>query len=663
MRRSLFILPLLLVCSIASAAETAPDLVNRLSKLSVGSAVTASNVALTSGRMRVSFVSAIAAPVKAGDEVVGTFYKGNGTFEYTSDDPVEHPLLKTNLKNSRASANVANSGANVAVKGNVTEVLWLDGKAAPAGAATAAIDGDFAANRAIFANVQDGTRESLLAMQRLNAPSARIVLAELRGDDEWRYVFDDAFEREESLEKFVTYNFELPSRRPERYPALVSSIPLGRTRRDRVPYPAIMTALDYEVVALDDRNVEITANETIVPQTPNQRALRFDVDWRDYANREAKPRELHVKSATLADGTALPFAENKGDLIVSLPSAVAPGQLVKVKFTLAGDILYGPSGSSYWMLQGGWYPQFELGALRHTVHGVVKAKAPYVPINGGTEISRKTDNGYNVLESTIDRPVSFFAVIAGKFKLDQETRDGLTIRTALYVHGNNAGMAKLKGLAFDMIKYYEYFLGPFPVKELTFVQMDSYGWGQAPAGIVFITNEAFQPLATVEDQYYSEGINERVAHEIAHQYWGTGFTWGFEDQWLTESFAEYSAALLLKKSQGDAVYKRLLSHWRGDAKVANSVAPIVLSNRLVNPNDAYDNNYFHLMYGKGPAVLAELHKQLGDEAFLTFLKSFMKSLNGKAATTKDVEGLLGFMTRKDWKGFFDDYYWGTKLPQ
>jgi aminopeptidase N len=70
-----------------------------------------------------------------------------------------------------------------------------------------------------------------------------------------------------------------------------------------------------------------------------------------------------------------------------------------------------------------------------------------------------------------------------------------------------------------------------------------------------------------------------------------------------------------------------------------------------------------LLYNKGPVLLAAIHKQLGDQQFLTFLKSYTKSFQGKFGTTADVAGLLGFMTKKDWKPFFDQYYWGLAMPQ
>ena len=36
---------------------------------------------------------------------------------------------------------------------------------------------------------------------------------------------------------------------------------------------------------------------------------------------------------------------------------------------------------------------------------------------------------------------------------------------------------------------------------------------------------------------------------------------------------------------------------------------------------------------------------------------------GLFGTTKDVAGILGVITKKDWKPFFDQYFWGMAMPQ
>jgi hypothetical protein len=90
---------------------------------------------------------------------------------------------------------------------------------------------------------------------------------------------------------------------------------------------------------------------------------------------------------------------------------------------------------------------------------------------------------------------------------------------------------------------YEGFLGPFPFRELNIIEIPDYGWGQAPPGTLFITQEAFNPIMDEANQLFSGGVNQRFAHEIAHQYWGTVVkSPSREEQWLEEAFAEYCAA-------------------------------------------------------------------------------------------------------------------------
>jgi aminopeptidase N len=168
-----------------------------------------------------------------------------------------------------------------------------------------------------------------------------------------------------------------------------------------------------------------------------------------------------------------------------------------------------------------------------------------------------------------------------------------------------------------------------------------------------------------EHQLFSQGVNHRFAHEIAHQYWGTVVkSPSWEEQWLEEAFAEYCAALFIRDAKGKGDYEMLVAGWKSRAKLANDVAPIPLANRVEVPSDREMEFRYRtgLLYGKGPYLLSVLHKQVGEESFLTFLKSYQKTFRWKFGSTKHVEGLLGFLTKKDFKPFFDANYWGMGLP-
>jgi len=654
------VLGVLLVCSIAAGAETAPELVARYDHLTLGGApVTVSNLTIASGSMKFTLAGGSAATVKAGEEVIGIFFKGDGSFDYSANDAVELPIMQTNLRNTKTSATVANG----VLHGTFTEALIAaQNFKLPAleGAAGAALDEAFAKHTATFANDKQYLLSTQFASHALTAPAQRDVRVQLRGGDEWIYVADH---EDEALYRLYTIDFEDRSRRAERYYATISSKPVGRTRVDPEPFDVLLSNLDYAITASDARDVTVTATETLLPRTNGAPGFVLALDDLMYVEDPKPPRRYKLKSVTAEDGKSLPFVHQQGTLLISLPQPTMAASPVKLKFEMEGDILYRPAGDNYWLLRESWFPQPPLAGMATTAHGVIKVKGAFIPFAGGKTIVRKTEGDYNVLKTQIDQPVHFVAVAAGKYSYEEEKRGELTIRTASYGQKNVRAIKRTNSLAFDMIAYYEYFLGPYPGTELNILEINDLGWGQAPAGLVFITSEAFQPLISTESQIYSEGINERIAHEIAHQYWGVSVRWpSYTEQWLSESFAEYSAALLLKKFQGDAPYKRLLAHWKADANDAHNLAPIPLANRITTPNNS-DWNRFKLLYGKGPYLLAALHKQVGDEPFLIFLKSYQKSFRNKAGSTKDVAGLLGFMTKQDFKPFFDKYYWGTDIPE
>ena len=167
---------------------------------------------------------------------------------------------------------------------------------------------------------------------------------------------------------------------------------------------------------------------------------------------------------------------------------------------------------------------------------------------------------------------------------------------------------------------------------------------------------------------FTKGVNQRFAHEIAHQYWGHVVKMpSYEEQWLTESFAEYCSALALRqmRNKGQGAYDALVSTWKSDASSATSAAPIPLANRIWADKDPRARYLFRtgLIYSKGAYLLYKLHKELGDKNFLIFLRSYQLNFKWKFGTTRDVNGLINFITKKDYTPFFDSYYWGTGLPK
>ena len=147
-------------------------------------------------------------------------------------------------------------------------------------------------------------------------------------------------------------------------------------------------------------------------------------------------------------------------------------------------------------------------------------------------------------------------------------------------------------------------------------------------------------------------------------------TWGtvlkmpsLEDQWITESFADYCAALYDRDYKGSGHFKKNVAGWKGDAERSHAKGPIPLANDI-----HYGGGYEpflarrDLLYAKGPFLLHALHEEFGDQVFLTWLKSSQTNFKWKFASTQRLFDLLRFITKKDQTAFLDRYFWGLELP-
>jgi hypothetical protein len=638
-------------------------LIEAYDNLQTGPASPVSNLQYTVGHMKLTLASGSAAPVMAGKETVGTFFKGNGSFVYTSVDPVEAPVMKFNLR-KESNLDAGGSGTSTTASGTISEILiFASGQPLPelTGTGGDALAGALQSHLEFFDRAEVSPYSHLQIEQKLAFPAAKVVRMQIRGRNDLLYIYDPIETHDEMLWSLRGVDSDDKRVKARLYPTVLSQQPIDRNRREAPKAPFMLTGLDYTLVA-DGDNAKLTATETITRQSAQQAALRFNQSQYVISRVGGAMRTYHVTSVKDDQGHSLPFHHDKRELLVGLEET--KGETVKLTFNIEGDFLIRPNNDNAWQLgTTPWFPQPELNGQYYTLHSVVKVKKPFVAIAPGKTVRREEEGDYNVVENVIDKPVQFAVVHAGKYEMTEETKGGLTVRVASYAGKNERAAKQLTNLSFAIIDYYQYFLGPFPFDEFNIIQVNTFGYGQAPPGTMFITNEAFNSTLGEVNQFFSQGVNERFAHEIAHQYWGHVVKMpSIEEQWLTESFAEYSAALALKKFQGKGVYDRLIAVLKTHAGDGAKLAPIPLSSRVGGDDLNAMITWQNLTYFKGAYLLYKLHQELGDEQFLTFMKSYQKSFRWKFGSTQNVAGLLQFMTKKDYGPFFEQYYWGTAMP-
>jgi len=155
--------------------------------------------------------------------------------------------------------------------------------------------------------------------------------------------------------------------------------------------------------------------------------------------------------------------------------------------------------------------------------------------------------------------------------------------------------------------------------------------------------QAFIVLEPIADEDY---INKRksylryFAHEFSHLWWLKAEKDNWED-WLNESFAEYSAMMAIREYYGEEDYLKSLNKRREGMEKLPPIKGI----------DRRDKDAYGVLYNKGCVLLSELEAKMGKENFLSLLKDL--NIN-HVSTTKDFMQSLEKVAGKDVASWFDN---------
>ena len=678
-----FKLPTVLVCTLMcigvagySADNLASSTLNREVETytalpTLGPAITVQNWNLPVGHMAFSMVSGTVAPLVSGGRTLGFHFTGKASFRFQSDDPLEWASLTSNYKKNFSGTNVRAilseaTGHQVLTEDVKSFTLWYTGSdiLIPTGTAAEAPTTSFAKDWKFFGRDGLGDRGQDFALHLANTPTKKLRRAEIVGTDgPFLYILDEGGPQLESLWAVAD------PIRPASYDGLrrilLSQQPIGWTWKEPLSPLINLTSVNIDMKAgLGGADLKVT--ETIVLGDEGIRILELDLY--NVRDRVYNLGVYNVSRVLDAEGKSLPFHHRHDRVIVQLDHSYPAGQPFTLAFEYGGPILLRPGGDNYWELGvEPWFPQPKMIGQSYTVHALIRTHKDDVPVACGKTIRRESTPDGNLLEIRIDKPVQFFSVFAGAYTFTEESKDGLTIRVAAYATKGGNMQKRLIGIARQTIGFYEQIFEKFPFDEYNIVQVNSYGYGQAPPGMMIITNEAFTGKVDLISSFFTRGINERFAHEIAHQYWGHLVKMpSHEEQWITESFANYSAALAMRKmkNKGDSTYEGMLSGWRNQSSAYTELGTIPFANRLLWINDprATFMARTSLLYEKGGLILAALHKEMGDRQFALFMKSTIANFRWKAVTTKSIEQIASMAGHKDFGPLFRDCYWGTKMP-
>jgi hypothetical protein len=242
-----------------------------------------------------------------------------------------------------------------------------------------------------------------------------------------------------------------------------------------------------------------------------------------------------------------------------------------------------------------------------------------------------------------------------------------TVRLAVDANRRQESRARdAIGTAAEILRLYSGLTGDVPYDQLTIAMVeDDVPGGHAPGYFAMLNNPPpVQQVNYRNDPASFQGFPEFfMAHELAHQWFGQGVGWkNYHEQWLSEGFAQYFAALYAKERRGEGAFRDVLRQFRKWAIDDSDQGPVYLGYRLGHIKG--ESRVFRaLVYNKGAGVLHMLRRLIGDEAFFSGLKQFYAYNRFKKAGTDDLRLAMQSASGRDLTRFFERWIYDNGIPR
>jgi hypothetical protein len=392
-------------------------------------------------------------------------------------------------------------------------------------------------------------------------------------------------------------------------------------------------------------------------------------------------------SLTVAySGRIEPQAEDREGLALQTPRRDA--QIEEPRMTAESSYLY--SSRSY------WYPQapvtdYATATLRISVPASLECVASGDLEPGSPTVVADRNGGppRRVYLYSATQPLRYLAFVVSRFVVSEPTTTSFTYppssdpgdpsvpaRTAVFYSTLDVSVAAnprqtslsrdLTQRAADIARFYASLVGdcPYPSFTIALIENDLPG-GHSPGYFAALN----QPLPSSpyvwrnDPAAFSSYPEFFVAHELAHQWWGQAVGWrNYHEQWLSEGFSQYFAALYAEHARGGEVFGGVMRQMGRWGMQESGQGPIYLGYRLGHIRG--EGRVFRaLAYNKAAVVLHMLRRLVGDETFFRGIQRFYRASRFRKAGTEDFRQAMETESGLPLERFFERWIYGSTLPR
>lgn len=253
---------------------------------------------------------------------------------------------------------------------------------------------------------------------------------------------------------------------------------------------------------------------------------------------------------------------------------------------------------------------------------IISTSSDQMAIAPGSLIEQWEEDGRNYYHYKLDHASQyFFNFMSARYEVARDSFNGTTIE--IYYdqkHGKN--IPKMITAVKHALAYYEENFGPYYHEQARILEFPRYStFAQAFPGTMPYS-ESFGFITNLEDENDNNVVGAVIAHEMAHQWWAhqeipalmQGATM------LTESFAEYSSLMVMKKAnEGDPIKMKNFLKYDFDRYLRGRTREIKKELPLYKVEN---QSYIH--YGKGSVILYALQDYIGEDKVNRAMRNFLE---------------------------------------
>ena len=268
----------------------------------------------------------------------------------------------------------------------------------------------------------------------------------------------------------------------------------------------------------------------------------------------------------------------------------------------------------------------------------ISTSSDQTPIAPGKKVSDITRGGRRIARFVSEAPIlNGFSILSARYAEKHRQHAGVDL--VIYYHPAHAwNVDRMLNALAASLDYYQANFGPYQFHYARVLEFPGYRYyfAQSFAGTIPFS-ETLGFLSDYRNPTTLDDVTYTTAHEFAHQYWGHQLVAANVPggPMLAETFAQYSALMVLKKLHGDDEIRRTLNYeldrYLDRRRTSTDDEPPLV--RVAGQG--------HVTYNKGALVMYLLQQRLGEDPVNRALRNLLNKykFNSEAFSQDFVDAL------------------------